>query len=65
MGARGVRAYLLAAVSLCLAFAGFGIGFGDAQADTLEWALVQAYQNNPSLNAQRAVAAAFRQAFAG
>ena len=25
-----------------------------AQADTLEWALVQAYQNNPSLNAQRA-----------
>ncbi|HEV2717128.1 MAG TPA: TolC family outer membrane protein, partial [Terriglobales bacterium] len=26
-----------------------------ARADTLEWALVQAYQNNPSLNAQRAV----------
>ena len=25
-----------------------------AVADTLEWALVQAYQNNPSLNAQRA-----------
>ena len=25
-----------------------------AFADTLEWALVQAYQNNPSLNAQRA-----------
>jgi outer membrane protein TolC len=25
-----------------------------AHADTLEWALVQAYQNNPSLNAQRA-----------
>ncbi len=25
-----------------------------AAADTLEWALVQAYQNNPSLNAQRA-----------
>jgi outer membrane protein len=25
-----------------------------ARADTLEWALVQAYQNNPSLNAQRA-----------
>jgi outer membrane protein len=37
-----------------LAVAGFGIGSGDAQADTLEWALVQAYQNNPSLNAQRA-----------
>ena len=26
----------------------------EAAADTLEWALVQAYQNNPSLNAQRA-----------
>ena len=25
-----------------------------ASADTIEWALVQAYQNNPSLNAQRA-----------
>src|SRR5690242_4990258 len=25
-----------------------------AVADTLEWALVQAYQNNPTLNAQRA-----------
>ena len=25
-----------------------------AAADTLEWALLQAYQNNPSLNAQRA-----------
>src|SRR5579883_1286209 len=27
---------------------------GTACADTLEWALVQAYQNNPQLNAQRA-----------
>jgi len=27
---------------------------GNESADTLEWALVQAYQNNPSLNAQRA-----------
>src|SRR5215470_8915724 len=26
----------------------------NGSADTLEWALVQAYQNNPSLNAQRA-----------
>ena len=50
----GVPAYILAVVSLCSAVAGFGIGCGDAQADTLEWALVQAYQNNPSLNAQRA-----------
>ena len=31
------------------------IGYGTtASADTLEWALVLAYQNNPSLNAQRA-----------
>jgi outer membrane protein len=29
-------------------------GCGSAFADTIEWALVQAYQNNPSLNAQRA-----------
>jgi outer membrane protein len=29
-------------------------GCNAAAADTLEWALVQAYQNNPSLNAQRA-----------
>jgi len=29
-------------------------GLVTARADTLEWALVQAYQNNPSLNAQRA-----------
>jgi outer membrane protein len=27
---------------------------GTASADTLDWALVQAYQNNPQLNAQRA-----------
>jgi hypothetical protein len=46
-------ARVLAVVSLCFAVAGFGIGCGGAQADTLEWALVQAYQNNPSLNAQR------------
>ena len=29
-------------------------GIMPARGDTLEWALVQAYQNNPSLNAQRA-----------
>jgi outer membrane protein len=29
-------------------------GIATARSDTLEWALVQAYQNNPSLNAQRA-----------
>ena len=50
----GVRAHILAVASLCLAGAGVGIGCSGAAADTLEWALVQAYQNNPSLNAQRA-----------
>jgi outer membrane protein len=37
-----------------LAIVGFGMAVSDAVADTLEWALVQAYQNNPTLNAQRA-----------
>jgi hypothetical protein len=38
------------------AFVGAVLGMScqGAVADTLEWALVQAYQNNPSLNAQRA-----------
>ena len=39
----------------CLALAGaLAMCCDGAAADTLEWALVQAYQNNPSLNAQRA-----------
>jgi outer membrane protein len=54
MGNRGVQAYILAAASLSLACAGLSLGCSRAAADTLEWALVQAYQNNPSLNAQRA-----------
>src|SRR6516225_3816859 len=54
MSDRGVRADLLAIAGLCLAAANLGIGSSGAAADTLEWALVQAYQNNPSLNAQRA-----------
>src|ERR1044072_8794306 len=38
-----------------LAIAGLAVVTpGRAMADTLEWALVQAYQNNPTLNAQRA-----------
>src|SRR3974390_3391411 len=32
------------------------VTIGPAFADTLEWALAQAYQNNPQLNSQRAVA---------
>ncbi len=51
MGLRGVQAYIWA---VALAVAGVGMVVSDAAADTLEWALVQAYQNNPSLNAQRA-----------
>jgi outer membrane protein len=39
---------------LLLAVAVIGVASSRAAADTLEWALVQAYQNNPSLNAQRA-----------
>jgi len=54
MGVRGVQAYIWAVASLALAVAGVGMAVSDAAADTLEWALVQAYQNNPSLNAQRA-----------
>lgn len=41
-------------LGFCSAGAVFGVGCSQAAADTLEWALVQAYQNNPSLNAQRA-----------
>ena len=51
MDGRGVRGYILAVASLSLA--GLGMACSGAAADTLEWALVQAYQNNPSLNAQR------------
>ncbi len=47
-------AYIWAAASMALAVAGVGLACSEAAADTLEWALVQAYQNNPSLNAQRA-----------
>jgi outer membrane protein len=53
MRGRGLRENirLLAAVGTAAAAIGYG---STASADTLEWALVQAYQNNPSLNAQRA-----------
>ena len=49
---RGVRSYIWAVAGVAVAAA--GISSRQAAADTLEWALVQAYQNNPSLNAQRA-----------
>src|SRR6202166_2189454 len=55
MSGRGLRAQFCRPIaSLALAGAVFGAGCAGAAADTLEWALVQAYQNNPSLNAQRA-----------
>jgi outer membrane protein len=54
MGVRVAGAWSWAAASLALALAGVGLAGSEAAADTLEWALVQAYQNNPSLNAQRA-----------
>ena len=50
----GARALIWPVASLALASAALGICCAGAAADTLEWALVQAYQNNPSLNAQRA-----------
>jgi outer membrane protein len=49
-----VPAWVLAIASLALSGAIVGTRPTTAAADTLEWALVQAYQNNPSLNAQRA-----------
>src|SRR5262245_60921114 len=44
---RGVRVFAAAAVTLAFVP-------GVASPDTLEWALVQAYQNNPTINSQRA-----------
>jgi hypothetical protein len=49
---RGVRTFLWAIAGV--AAAAVGMAGRQAAADTLEWVLVQAYQNNPSLNAQRA-----------
>ena len=54
MSGRGLRAHSRAVASLTLAAAAVVAAGTLASADTLEWALVQAYQNNPSLNAQRA-----------
>ena len=54
MSMRGVGAYIWAVATVVLVGASVGLASSEATADTLEWALVQAYQNNPSLNAQRA-----------
>jgi len=50
MRGRALRTYLWGPMLSAV----LGAVSGVARADTLEWALVQAYQNNPSLNAQRA-----------
>src|SRR5579863_1939910 len=47
-------AYRSAIARLFLVFASLELVCSPATADTLAWALAQAYQNNPSLNAQRA-----------
>ena len=51
---RRLRACLRRAASLAAGVSVLVSGCIGASADTIEWALVQAYQNNPSLNAQRA-----------
>jgi outer membrane protein len=53
MRGRGLRG-IIRLLALLAAAALVVDAVGTASADTLEWALVQAYQNNPSLNAQRA-----------
>jgi outer membrane protein len=54
MRRNGARAFILTVASVALAGGAVVVASGEAAADTLEWALVQAYQNNPALNAQRA-----------
>src|SRR5580692_1758208 len=54
MRSSGVRAFVVAVAGLALFGAAVLLDPVEAVADTLEWALVQAYQNNPSLDAQRA-----------
>ncbi len=54
MSGRGLPAHRRAVASLILGAAIVVAACTVCAADTLEWALVQAYQNNPSLNAQRA-----------
>jgi outer membrane protein len=54
MWGRGLRVVVWRLRLIAAAASVIAIGCTMASADTLEWALVQAYQNNPSLNAQRA-----------
>jgi outer membrane protein len=54
MGATRVAVSASALAALFLGIHSFGLTKSEAAADTIEWALAQAYQNNPSLNSQRA-----------
>jgi len=54
MNGRGLPGRLRVIASLALGGVTIAASCTTVFADTLEWALVQAYQNNPSLNAQRA-----------
>jgi len=54
MSRRGLRAHVGTVASFAVGVIVAVVSGSVAAADTLEWALVQAYQNNPSLNAQRA-----------
>src|SRR5580704_5332619 len=54
MRGRRLRAFVWGLGQLAAGCAVTAWGVASARADTLEWAIVQAYQNNPSLNAQRA-----------
>ena len=52
---RQLRGFIAVAVGIPAAAIAGQLWCLPAKADTLDWALAQAYQNNPSLNAQRAV----------
>src|ERR1700733_15258529 len=54
MSGRRLRARFRSAASFTVAGFILAAGCTLASADTIEWALVQAYQNNPALNSQRA-----------
>src|SRR5215469_10326618 len=54
MRGRGLQFIFRRLIILAAAAGAVALSDATASADTLEWALVQAYQNNPSLNAQRA-----------
>jgi outer membrane protein len=54
MSGRGLRTHIRSLACVGLGIVAVAALATPAAADTLEWALVQSYQNNPSLNAQRA-----------